>query len=200
MTSRSRILPYVLFVLVLAVVVAGTWWGTHRQSTAPRASGVDAPASAADAVVDPVPPRQSVARGREFASPVEARNALRAAHEERNRRRAERTRFASNRFDATARKFAAEPIDPAWAGPQESRLLAAAKGSALAQAGIQPKGLKVQCHSSLCSIQGQFDDASDAQTWAQFYLASAGSAAARASSHVDRNPDGTVTATIYASN
>jgi hypothetical protein len=94
-------------------------------------------------------------------------------------------------------RFAADAEDPSGGPPAELRLSEVAIGDAMAPTGIAPSELKVDCKSSMCRVQGVFDNPGNAQDWGMFYLSAAGGELASSRIISQRRPDGSVQLSIY---
>lgn len=195
MTKPSNRTPFAVLAALVAVVLAVTWLHSRRADEDPSMTErAGDRAMAGQGTSKPAPvgvPRQMPMR------PSGGSDMFKAEARQRREQRKERSRRAALAFDATERKFVAEPVNPAWAGPQESRLLDASRNQALVESGIAAQSVQATCRSSLCNISARFDNYLDAQTWLQLYMASVGRAVSSARSRVVRNEDGSVTAVIY---
>ena len=195
MTKSSNRTPLAMLATLVVVILAVTWFLSRRADEDPsmivRAGDT---AMAGQSASKPAP--VGVTRQRPMRLSGDG-DMFKAEAAQRREQRKERSRRAALAFDATERRFVAEPVNPAWAGPQESRLLDASRNQALVESGLAAESVQATCRSSLCNISARFDNYLDAQTWLQLYLTSVGRAVSSARSRVVSNEDGSVTAVIY---
>lgn len=194
MKPGNRLPLFVAIAVVFAVIAATVLVRTGRgpanvESPAAQVEReLEAPAASSPVAAPPTPrsPQGSVAE-----------SAMLNQVEERARKREElRARTAALK-EQSARRYASEQVDPAWAPAKRSELDGIAADPAFAAAGVAPSNLDIDCRSSMCRIDGQFEDASKAEDWIMLYTASLGSALPNTVISRTRNPDGTMRVEIY---
>src|SRR5690606_42025053 len=102
---------------------------------------------------------------RDWSSDVcssDLRARLRREHEERTRALRERN----------IERYSTEQVDPAWAPQKISELTAVADNEAFQTAGAKPQSLSVDCRTSMCRIDGQFENSGKAEDWILMYMRS----------------------------
>lgn len=194
MKPANRLPLFVAIAIVFAVIAAtilvraGRGPADVASDTAPVAREAPAPAAAG-----PAAPRAAPTPVRGAAVESAVLNQL----EERTRKREElRARTAALK-EQSARRYASEQVDPAWAPTKMGQLDGIAADPAFSAAGAVPSNLDIDCRSSMCRIDGQFEDASKAEDWIMLYTASLGSALPNTVISRSRNPDGTMRVEIY---
>lgn len=184
--------PLIAAGALVALLVAGTVYLRGQGARAPAdAATADAPA----ATPAPVPAAAVPAGGRrgtpvataDANDPIERRARLRREHEERTRALRERN----------IERYSTEQVDPAWAPQKISELTAVADNEAFQTAGAKPQSLSVDCRTSMCRIDGQFEDSGKAEDWILMYMSGVGSAMPNSVVSRRVNPDGTVRVEIY---
>lgn len=195
MKPGNRI-PIVAATLVVLAVVAGTFILRGRdQARVDEAMAVDsatspaalAPAAPPDARASARAPAAGTMSGEAMADQVERRAKLREAHEARTRELREQSE----------RRYASEQVDPSWAPGKESELTGLAGQEAFDLAGARPSSLDIDCRSSMCRINGQFESSTQAEDWILMYMSSVGSRMPNSVVSRRRNPDGSMSVEIY---
>lgn len=180
--------------LVVLAVVAGTFVLRGRETAAPDDANLaaqDAPAAAAALPSAPAAATGAAGRG----DPVEIQ---RGDHVERRAqmRREHEARISALR-EQSAQRYASEQVDPAWAPQKESELKGVASRPEFEVAGANPKSLSVDCRSSMCRINGEFESNGKAEDWILVYMSSVGSSMPNSVVSRTRNPDGSMGVEIY---
>ena len=194
MKPGNRI-PIVAATLVVLAVVAGTFilrGRDHARVDDAMAVGGTSPAAVAPAAP---PDAHASARAPAGGTPpaaamvdqVERRAQLREAHEARTRELREQSE----------RRYASEQVDPSWAPGKESELTGLASQEAFDVAGAKPSSLDIDCRSSMCRINGQFESSTQAEDWILMYMSSVGSRMPNSVVSRRRNPDGSMSVEIY---
>ena len=168
--------------LALAVIVGVTlaWRGRALPEDDSTAS---APAAQAAAV-----PRTEPARGMRAPpqiSPAERRERRQAAQ-------AEQERKGRAFHDALATRYAAEPVDAAWAAAKEAKLLAASASDEIRRIGAMPGNYRASCRSSVCRIGADFPNRSATEDWLTLFSTGVGGELPNEAYVVSPNPDGSV--------
>ncbi|GHD68159.1 hypothetical protein GCM10007164_09370 [Luteimonas padinae] len=188
-------LPIIAAAAIVVAVVAGTFF--LRGDRTPTATAPDAVAAAQESAPSAgfAPP---VAR---TAPSVPGRPATDEAMieqlDQRARKREEHQARTAALKEQSAQRYASEQVDPAWAPGKITELNGIAADPAFDVAGAQPRNLSIDCRSSMCRIDGQFEDAGKAEDWILLYTASVGSAMPSSVISRTRNPDGTMRVEIY---
>jgi len=186
-------LPLFLAIAVVIAVVAATF--LLRGERGPVAgTQADAP-PAREAATRAAPAYAAPAPARAQSPPVEA--AVVDHMEERTRKREEQRQRTAALKEQSAQRFASEQVDPNWAPAKMTELNGIAADPVIAGAGVAPESLAIDCRSSMCRIDGRFDDASKAEDWIMLYTASVGSALPNTVISRSRNPDGSMRVEIY---
>lgn len=192
MKPGNRI-PLVIAGVVVVAVVAGTFVLRGRDAVAPAHTQADAIADAAPASTMPPPaaPARPVAErgeiGERLANEVERRTEARRAQEERTRAL----------LEASIQRYTSEQVDPAWAPGKITELRGVANDPGFETANAQPQSLSVDCRSSMCRLDGQFETAGKAEDWILMYMSGVGSSMPNSVVTRERNPDGTTRVEIY---
>ena len=190
-------LPLLVAIAIVVAVVAATMLvrggrgpANDDAGTAPVASDLQAPAPGARAPVAarPAPTRL---QGQAIDGAVLDRV------EERSRKREELRAQTAALKEQSAQRFASEQVDPTWAPAKVTELDGIAADPAFTDAGVVPTNLDIDCRSSMCRINGQFDDPGKAEDWIMLYTASVGGALPNTVISRTRNPDGTMRVEIY---
>lgn len=188
----SNRIPLIIAGVVVVAVVAGTFVLRDRDvvepAGVPEAVAEAAPAAAparAPAPARPVVDRQEI--GERLVDEVERRAQMRKAQEERTRALRE----------ASIQRYTSEQVDPAWAPGKINELTGLADDPGFETANAQPQSLNVDCRSSMCRIEGQFETAGKAEDWILMYMSGVGSAMPNSVVSRRRNPDGTTRVEIY---
>lgn len=201
MKSGNR-LPVVVAAVAVLAVVGGTVF--LRGQGGPEHLGEEAvqggQEQTASPLVQPSPTAGSGAVGvpsakaglsmdaqEQMAGHVERRAEMREQQAERNRELRERSQA----------RYASEQVDPAWAPGKESELTGISNREAFAQAGAKPTSLSVDCRSSMCRLDGQFETRSQAEDWIMMYMSSVGNGMPNSIVSRSRNPDGSTRVEIY---
>lgn len=198
MKAGSKAPLAVAVVVILGVVVATV---AMRSKDAAVAGAVDGGASSgADAQAPAGTARPPVARAGAAASPVsqdQINDKLASAVAGRAKSREEHLARSEALRAQSAQRFASEQVDPAWAPGKEAELDKVARQPQFEMAGAQPQSLSVDCRSSMCKVDGQFETGGKADDWVLMYMSSVGSGMPNSVVSQSRNPDGTTRVEIY---
>lgn len=195
MKPGNRI-PLVAATVVVLAVVAGTFILRGRdQARVDEATAADDSAAHAPVARATPPDARASARGpaggatpaEAMVDQVERRAKLREAHEARTRELREQSE----------RRYASEQVDPSWAPEKERELTGLAGQEVFDLAGARPSSLDIDCRSSMCRINGQFESSSQAEDWILMYMSSVGSSMPNSVVSRRRNPDGSMAVEIY---
>ncbi len=188
-------LPIIAAAAIVVAVVAGTFF--LRGDRTPTATAPDAVAAAQE----PAPSAGFAPPVARAAPSVPGRPATDEAMieqlDQRARKREEHQARTAALKEQSAQRYASEQVDPAWAPGKITELNGIAADPAFDVAGAQPSNLSIDCRSSMCRIDGQFEDAGKAEDWILLYTASVGSAMPSSVISRTRNPDGTMRVEIY---
>lgn len=191
-------LPLVVAAGVVLALVAATFFLRGR-SGADEAAWADAATPASEATPVAAPPPSTRPAGRESAPMDRARieEQLVSQVERRAKMREEHQARVATLREQSVQRYASEQVDPSWAPGKMSELTELANDSAFEVAEVVPQSLSVDCRSSMCRIDGQFEDASKAEDWILLYSASVGGSLPNTVVSRTRNPDGTMRVEIY---
>lgn len=188
-------LPIIAAAAIVVAVVAGTFF--LRGDRTPTATAPDAVVAAQE----PAPSAGFAPPVTRAAQSVPGRPATDEAMieqlDQRARKREEHQARTAALKEQSAQRYASEQVDPAWAPGKITELNGIAADPAFDVAGAQPRNLSIDCRSSMCRIDGQFEDAGKAEDWILLYTASVGSAMPSSVISRTRNPDGTMRVEIY---
>lgn len=175
--------PLVAGLLVVAVIVGVTIGRRERPAV-----------SAGDSIDGATETSTSMPRveGRVDGSRVRSQFPLAERRERRKAARAEQVRKGREFHDTLAARFAAEPIDAAWAGAKEAKLLAASSSDEIRRVGAVPENYSASCRSSVCRIGADFPNRSAAQDWLTLFSTGAGDELPNEAYVVSQNPDGSL--------
>ena len=112
---------------------------------------------------------------------------MRREHEARNRALREESE----------QRFASEQVDPAWAPQKERELRDVASQETFEVAGANPTSLSIDCRSSMCRLNGEFESNGKGEDWILMYMSSVGSSMPNSIVSRTRNPDGSMRVEIY---
>ncbi len=189
-------LPLIAGAAIVVAVVAGTFF--LRGGRTPPAAVPDAVVATQDSAPSPVVASPAAARPAPAGAGRPATNeAMIEQLDQRARRREEHLARTAALKEQSAQRYASEQVDPAWAPGKITELNGIAADPAFEVAGAQPSNLSIDCRSSMCRIDGQFEDAGKAEDWILLYTASVGSAMPSSVVSRIRNPDGTMRVEIY---
>lgn len=105
------------------------------------------------------------------------------------RRQAERQAFIE--------RYAHEQVDARWAARKEAVMLEASRSGQILELGAQPHGLDIDCRNSMCRIQADFANQSNAEDWFTLFSTMLGSEMPNASFQYSRNVDGSARVLAY---
>ncbi|MGY1457512.1 MULTISPECIES: hypothetical protein [unclassified Luteimonas] len=191
----SNRIPLVVATVVVLAVVAGTFVLRGRDKATLDDANVAAQDAPADAAIAP-PPAPPVSPG--DAGRGQSAEDLRGDHVARRAqmRRDHEARISELR-EQSAQRYASEQVDPAWAPQKESELKDVANQPGFEVAGAQPRSLSIDCRSSMCRINGEFESNGKAEDWILVYMSSVGSSMPNSVVSRKRNPDGSMGVEIY---
>lgn len=196
MNSSNRV-PLIAAAVVVVAVVAGTFVLRGRDGAVPSDDGVAVDGGSAQPPVDALPP---VPAGQRAAEPV-SRDRIQEQMLDHVERRTQMRREHDARTKAlreqSEQRFASEQVDPAWAPQKTAELKGLANDPGFEVADAQPQNLSVDCRSSMCRIDGQFETSGKAEDWILMYMSSAGTAMPNAVVSRSRNADGSMRVEIY---
>lgn len=193
--KSSNTVPLIAAVVVVVAVVAGTFVLRGRDGrdvsddSLAVAAGSTRPVDAPSRTAAPrtVPPVGSGQVEEQMLEHVERRTQMRREQEERTKALREQSE----------QRFASEQIDPGWAPQKTAELNGLANDPGFEAAGAQPQSLSIDCRSSMCRIDGQFETSGKAEDWILMYMASLGSAMPNSIVSRSRNADGSTRVEIY---
>lgn len=110
--------------------------------------------------------------------------------ESRRAAQAEQVRRGRDLHQALAARFAAEPVDAAWASAKEAKLLAASISDEIRRANAVPKNYRASCRSSICRIGADFDNRGSMEDWLTLFSTGIGGELPSEAYVVDQNADG----------
>lgn len=198
-SKRRSPLPWVLLVLVVAVIAGVTLYRQYRssQATANPSQSVGSDDRAVTAKgLSPEEIRALARRSQGMSSQATARN-MGEMLEKRKRMAAATQERVRKRNAAMAGRFAAEKPDPAWANAHERDLVSLQDSDPMRDAGAKATNLQADCRSTMCRVQADFPDAGAAANWLQLYMGGVGDSLPVATAHQIVNPDGSVRVEIY---
>ena len=196
---RSR-LPWVLLVVVVAVIAGVTLYRQFHAAAAQDEAGTTSPDAASGriairdlspeqlrALATRSPGQSGAATAEDMAGMMEKRKRMAEAVQVRN----------SERNAAMATRFSAERPDTAWSAAHEKELASLQDSGPMLDAGVKAVDFQAECRSSMCRIQAGFPNQGMAGDWLQLYMGSVGERLSVATAHQIRNPDGSVQVEIY---
>ena len=121
------------------------------------------------------------------ATPLESKeSAAELAHAQRQR------------VQSLATQFDAETVDPGWSAPAEAALQRIGRSDAiLSIEALPPERQVVDCRSTRCRIEFDFNDPADAEDWTLAYLTSLGGTLSRSQYSMSKTRDGLTRVTLY---
>lgn len=149
---------------VVALILAVTM--LKRTGTDEEAN---ATVSAADshARVDPSSPSLRANPAPPAFSPAER-------HARRRALQAEQVRKGRESHQALASRYAAEPVDAAWAAAKETRLLAASVSDEIRRVGAVPQNFRASCRSTTCKVDADFENRGAMEDWLTLFSTGSG--------------------------
>lgn len=199
MKPGSRI-PIMVTVVVLAVLAStiflrgrggpGPGEATEGTAGAPQPEASAAPGTSSSR------PRAAVANSG-IPAAAGAPAMLQEQMERRARMREEQGVRTRALRDQSAKRYDNEAVDPAWASAKESELLAFADQPEFDEVDARPASLSIDCRSSICKLDAQFENRTQAEKWIMMYTSSAGGAMPSAITSRNQNPDGSTHVEIY---
>ena len=94
--------------------------------------------------------------------------------------------------------FDAETVDPGWSAPAEASLQRIGRSDAiLSIEALPPERQSVDCRSTRCRIEFDFNDPADAEDWTLAYLTSLGGTLSRSQYSMSKTRDGLTRVTLY---
>jgi hypothetical protein len=103
---------------------------------------------------------------------------------------AEQVRRGRALHDALAARYAAEPVDAAWAAAKEARLLAASVSDEIRRTNAVPENYRASCRSTVCRIGADFPDRGAAEDWLTLFSTGTGGELPNEAYIVTQDPDG----------
>jgi len=168
-----------LIVVVVIVGVTMAW----RQRPGVGAEDSVAPASAASAANPRMANPAAAPRPRTPPSMAERREHRKAAQVEQERK-------GRAFHDTLAARYAAEPVDAAWAGAKEAKLLAASASDEIRRIDALPANYRASCRSTVCRIGADFPNRGAVQDWLTLFSTGVGAELPNEAYVVSQNPDG----------
>lgn len=173
-----------LAVALAILVILGLTVGRRLPEDADRGTPVAA------VPVDPPMPAQPHARSR----PIPARVPFSLEQRRERRKAAEDAQERKGRdFHQTlAARYAAEPVDAAWASAKEAKLLAASTSDEIRRSNAVPGNYRASCRSTVCRIGADFPNRGAVQDWLTLFSTGVGGELPNEAYVVTTNPDGSV--------
>lgn len=165
-SGRNPLFRILIPAVAGALVALGATWLMSR-GEAPQATRVVGPAS-----VEAGPDAQAPASGRAQSS-APLTNEQAKAIKEKRLAEAEQRQLAQ--YDAFQAQYGIETQDPAWAGPQEIRMLEASTHKLIQDAGAVPRNFEADCRASSCRINADFPNRGLAEDFAVLFANAMGS-------------------------
>jgi hypothetical protein len=143
-----------------------------------------------------VAPAEEPASARARTAPRPARTPASFSPEQRRERRkaaqAAQERRGRDFHQALATRYAAEPVDAAWASAKEAKLLAASSSDEIRRSNALPGNYRASCRSTVCRIGADFPNRGAVQDWLTLFSTGVGSELPNEAYIVTDNPDGSV--------
>lgn len=178
--AAGTIRPLLAGLLAIAVIAGVTiaW----RQRTAAPAGGDVAPAATAQVASQAARPASG--------SRHQPRFSLAERRERRKLAQAEQERRGRALHDTLAARYAAEPVDAAWASAKEAKLLEASVSDEIRRADAVPGNYRASCRSSVCRIGADFPNRSAVEDWLTLFSTGVGGELPNEAYVVSQNADG----------
>ena len=185
--SRERVArvawPLIAGLLAIAMIVGVTIGRRDRSAMAAGDSAASAPAAPG------ITPRLA----KQARSPNSIPQFSMAERRERRKAAQVEQENKARAFHATlAARHAAEPVDAAWAGAKEAKLLAASASDEMRRIDALPDNYRASCRSSVCKIGADFPNRGAVQDWLTLFSTGVGSELPNEAYIVTNNPDGSV--------
>ena len=175
--------PLVAGTLAIALIVGVTVGRRDRSAMAAGDSLASTPGA-----TGATPRQASQAHG----SRARAEFSMAERGERRKAAQIEQERKARAFHAMLAARYAAEPVDAAWAGAKEAKLLAASASDEMRRIDALPGNYRATCRSSVCRIGADFPNRSAAQDWLTLFSTGVGSELPNESYIVSQNQDGSI--------
>jgi hypothetical protein len=95
-------------------------------------------------------------------------------HSRRRALQAEQVRKGRESHQALASRYAAEPVNAAWAGAKEARLLAASVSDEIRRVGAVPQNFRASCRSTTCKVDADFANRGSMEDWLTLFATGSG--------------------------
>lgn len=145
---------------------------------------------------EPVVPADAPASARpSLAARADRTRASFSPEQRRERRKAAQAaqeRKGRDFHQALAARYAAEPVDVAWASAKEAKLLAASSSDEIRRSNAVPQNYRASCRSSVCRIGADFANRGAVQDWLTLFSTGVGGELPNEAYVVTSNPDGSV--------
>lgn len=128
---------------------------------------------------------------------AEAFSVVQEQMERRTQMRLEQRERTGAALTQSMERYAAEPIDPAWAAAKSGQLTAIANQPEFKEVNASPTSLSVDCRSSMCRLAAQFDNRVQAESWIMMYTSSVGGEMPSSLASRSQNEDGSFHVEIY---
>lgn len=194
----SNRIPFIAAALVLVAVVVGTFVLRGRDRDVSREDATATAGSAGDAQPSAAAPPAPAAR--RAADPLDAagiQDQMLDHAERRTKMRQEHEARTKALREQSEQRFASEQVDPAWAPQKTAELTNLTNDAGFEMADAKPQNLSIDCRSSMCRIDGQFESSGKAEDWILMYMSSVGGAMPNAVVSRSRNADGSTRVEIY---
>lgn len=186
----NRLLPVAGLILLGGVILTVT----VRRQTLNSQAGLDSSASDSTVLHEPA------TRSASLPFKYENRRPERSGEVDLQNRAAIEREFeqeASAAHEAIAARYSSEPVDAKWAANSESKLLSASKSAQISDMRADPVALVMDCKTSTCRVQADFDSMTQAQDWLTLFTLNLGEALPETSFKYTAIPGGGARATLY---
>ena len=177
------LLPLLLLGVITVTIVTVTRW-LPRQTTQARSTTT----SSEEAVDSENPPPQPVGKPVRDEPYPDIRE-FEAAKTRNEQRQAQR---AAIMLADLEHRFSNERVAPAWASAKEAVIREANTGEQIAQLQAFPRQLSVQCKSSTCRVEADFQTRTQAEDWLTLFSLGLGSQLPQTAFNRIVAPDGSV--------
>lgn len=178
--SRWPLLAALLVVLVILGVTVGRRWPAdadrHLSATSTRVEA----------------PKPAQARANPRSASVRVSFSPEQRRERRKAQQAQQERAGRGLHQALATRYASEPVDAAWAGAKEAKLLAASTSDEIRRSNAVPENYRATCRSTVCRIGADFRDRGAVQDWLTLFSTGVGGELPNEAYIVTNNPDGSI--------
>lgn len=190
----NRKIPLLVAGVIVVAVVAGTIIQRGRDTGTDTVAVAPPPETSQAGLAGPPPPASTAPNG---SGRTGAREQIADQVASRSQRREELAARTRALREESEQRFASERVDPAWAPQKESTLGQIADRPQFETAGAQPRSLSVECRSSMCRIDSQFETSGQAEDWILMYMSSVGGEMPNSIVSRSRGPDGSTRVLIH---